>query len=209
LEEVRDIDEDLFMSQQARRVMDRIIGFKDSPFLSNAMIGKTTAVLSAGRVQSVALRLICEREKEISDFESIEYWNIYSDFKNQEIAKLKTQLIGFENKLIKRPEGSLRGKDEAETAEIALKLADLHYIKDEAKATELVNRILKINEYKVAKKQIKRLKRKPEPPFTTSTLQQEAARKLGFSNKKTMQIAQKLYEGVILGKEGAVGLITI
>jgi DNA topoisomerase-1 len=196
------------MSQQARRVMDRIIGFKVSPFLSNAMIGKTTAVLSAGRVQSVALRLICEREKIILDFEPIEYWNIYSEFKNQQIQKLKTQLIGFENKIIKRPEGSAKGKDEAETAEIARRINDLHFVNDQQKADALIERINQINKFTVSKKQIKRLKRRPEPPFTTSTLQQEASRKLGFSNKKTMQIAQRLYEGVIIGKEGAVGLIT-
>lgn len=208
LDEVRSIDEDLFMSQQARRVMDRIIGFKVSPFLSNAMIGKTTAVLSAGRVQSVALRLICEREKVILDFEPIEYWNIFTDFKNQEIQKLKTQLIGFENKLIKRPEGSAKGKNETETAEIKQRISELHFIKDQNKAEEILTKIEKINNFTVVKKSIKRLKRRPEPPFTTSTLQQEASRKLGFSNKKTMQIAQKLYEGVIIGKEGAIGLIT-
>lgn len=208
LEEVREIDDDLFMSQQARRVMDRIIGFKVSPFLSNAMIGKTTAVLSAGRVQSVALRLICEREKEILDFEPIEYWNIFTEFKNYQVPKLKTQLIGFENKLIRKPEGSLKGKDSNETAEILKKISDLHFIRNQQKAEEIINRISRIYKFNVAKKQIKRIKRRPEPPFTTSTLQQEASRKLGFSNKKTMQIAQRLYEGVILGKEGAVGLIT-
>ena len=208
LEEIRNIDDDLFMSQQARRVMDRIIGFKVSPFLSNAMIGKTTAVLSAGRVQSVALRMICEREMEILDFDPIEYWNIFAEFKNHENFKLKTQLIGFGNKLIKKPEGSKKGKTEQETNQILQKLIEQHYIKDENKANALLNKIKGINEYFVSKKQIKSLKRKPEPPFTTSTLQQEASRKLGFTNKKTMQIAQKLYEGVVIGKEGAVGLIT-
>jgi DNA topoisomerase-1 len=208
LDEPRDIDEDLFMSQQARRVMDRIIGFKVSPFLSNAMIGKTTATLSAGRVQSVALRLICEREQSILDFEPIEYWNIYADFYNDKVSKLKTQLIGFNNKLIKRPEGSMKGNTEEETNDIAKKIQALNYIRNEQEADSLLRQIQNIDKYTVSKKTIKKLQRKPEPPFTTSTLQQEAARKLGFQNKRTMQIAQRLYEGVSLGKEGEVGLIT-
>jgi DNA topoisomerase-1 len=208
LKEVRQVDEDLFMSQQARRVMDRIIGFKVSPFLSNVLIGKTTEILSAGRVQSVALRLICERENLINDFEPIEYWNIFADFKNSEIKKLKTQLIGYNNKLIKKPDGSKKGKTEKETQEILNKLSKLHYIKDENEADELIKRIKQINSFEVISKNIKKINRKPEPPFTTSTLQQEASRKLGMSNKKTMQIAQKLYEGVSLGKNGEMGLIT-
>ncbi|MGB9701293.1 MAG: type I DNA topoisomerase [Candidatus Kapaibacteriota bacterium] len=208
LDEPREIDEDLFMSQQARRVMDRIIGFKVSPFLSNAMIGKTTATLSAGRVQSVALRLICEREQLIMDFEPIEYWNIYADFYNNQVNKLKTQLVAFNNKIIKKPEGSKKGKNEEETKEILTKINSLNYIKNEVEADAILAQINKIEKFTVSKKTIKKIQRKPEPPFTTSTLQQEAARKLGFQNKRTMQIAQRLYEGVSIGKEGEVGLIT-
>lgn len=208
LENIRDLDLNLFMSQQARRVLDRIIGFQVSPFLSNVMIGKTSEKLSAGRVQSVALRLIVEREREIQNFEPIDYWNIYADFHNKEIKKFHTQLVAFEGKYIQKPSGSRRGANELETKQKEENLQKLHFIKNQEKADELINRIKKLKEFKVSKKQTKDISRKPYPPFTTSTLQQEAAKQLGFSNKKTMQIAQKLYEGVEIGDEGPVGLIT-
>lgn len=208
LESPRDIDQNLFMSQQARRVLDRIIGFQVSPFLSNVMIGKTSEKLSAGRVQSVALRLIVEREREIQNFEPIDYWNIFADFKNNKIKKLSTQLVGFDNKYIQKPTGSKKGNNEQETKAKLEEIDRLHFIKSSEQANEILTKIKSINEFKVTKKQIKEISRKPYAPFTTSTLQQEAAKQLGFSNKKTMQIAQRLYEGVEIGKEGLVGLIT-
>ncbi len=204
----RDIDHNLFMSQQARRVMDRIIGFQVSPFLSNKMIGKTSEALSAGRVQSVALRLICEREREILGFESIEYWNIFADFKCPSISKLPTLLVAFENKLIQKPSGSAKGNTPEETKKIKNQISKLHFIKNKEQADNLLAQIKQIQEYEITKKQTKDVVRRPNAPFTTSTLQQEAAKQLGFTNKKTMQIAQKLYEGVNIGNDELVGLIT-
>ena len=198
LAEPREIDMNLFLSQQARRVLDRIIGFRVSPFLSRAMLSKTSQSLSAGRVQSVALRLICEREEEINNFIPINYWNIYADFSDDQKTVLKTRLVAYDNNTIKTPEGSARDNEDYKK---------LHYIKTEEQAGEL---IAKINEEKFEINEIikKKVKRNPQAPFTTSSLQQEAARRLGFSNKKTMIVAQKLYEGVNIGADGAVGLIT-
>ncbi len=208
LNEPRDIDDALVMSQQARRVMDRIIGFKVSPFLSNYFVGKYDSTLSAGRVQSVALRLICEREREIEKFDPIEFWRIFAYFKNNDIDKLKTELIAFQNKKITNPSGSKRGGNDKETEKLIKKLSEQHYIKNEAQAQAIVEQIKKIKEFKVADKKVQEIFWKPAPPFTTSTLQQEAYRKLGFSNEKTMSIAQRLYEGVSLGHHGDIGLIT-
>lgn len=208
LENIREIDTNLFMSQQARRVLDRIIGFQVSPFLSNAMIGKTSEKLSAGRVQSVALRLIVEREREILNFDPIDYWTILADFQNQKIKKFSTQLVGFDNKYIQKPTGSKKAKDEQETKVRLDELEKMHYIKSADQANKILERIKSIKEFKVSKKQTKDISRKPYAPYTTSTLQQEASKQLGFSNKKTMQIAQKLYEGIEIGEDGLVGLIT-
>ena len=208
LENPRDIDQNLYMSQQARRILDRIIGFQVSPFLSNVMIGKTSAKLSAGRVQSVALRLIVEREREIQNFEPIDYWNIYADFKNNKIKKITTQLVGFDYKYIQKPTGSKKGNNEQENIAKLEELNQMHFIKSSEQASQILARIQSIKEFKVSKKQVKEISRKPYAPFTTSTLQQEASKQLGFSNKKTMQIAQRLYEGIEIGEEGLVGLIT-
>jgi len=208
LENPRDIDQNLYMSQQARRVLDRIIGFQVSPFLSNVMIGKTIEKLSAGRVQSVALRLIVEREREIQNFDPIDYWNIFADFKNKNIKKLPTQLVGFDYKYIQKPTGSKKGSNDQETKARLDEINKLHFIKSNEQANEILLRIKSLTEFTVSKKQIKEISRKPYAPFTTSTLQQEASKQLGFSNKKTMQIAQRLYEGVEIGEEGLVGLIT-
>ena len=205
--EPRDINMDVFYSQQARRVMDRIIGFKISPFLSNALIEKTTATLSAGRVQSVAMRLVCEREAEINAFESIEYWMINADFISENNDTVSAKLIAFDKHQIKNPEGSKKGENEEATKQISNNLAALHYIKSEAEANNLIARIKKQN-YKISDITKKQVRRKPSSPFTTSLLQQDAARKLGFSNKKTMTIAQKLYEGMNVGSDGSVGLVT-
>lgn len=207
LEHSRDIDMKLFMSQQARRVMDRLIGYQVSPFLSRAMLSKTSQSLSAGRVQSVALRMICEREEEIRNFVPINYWSISADFKDEKNAILKTKLVAYEGKNLKNPEGSAKSNDENEQKQIDKYLKDLHYIDSNEKAEDLIERIKK-EEYSIKDITKKKVKRNPQAPFTTSSLQQEASRRLGFSNKKTMLIAQKLYEGVNLGSEGAVGLIS-
>jgi len=163
----RDIDLNLVDAQQARRVLDRLVGYELSPFLWR----KIRYGLSAGRVQSVAVRLIVEREREIQDFNKEEYWSIEA-----KLAKQKDEPV-FTGKLNKI-EGKAVGKMDIKTEADAKKItADLNGA-----------------EYKVADVTKKEVKRNPSPPFTTSTLQQEAARKLGFSAKQTMVVAQQLYE---------------
>jgi DNA topoisomerase-1 len=171
------IDGNKVDAQQARRVLDRLVGYQISPILWK----KVRRGLSAGRVQSVALRLICEREEEIKAFVPEEFWSLTALLE----GKLPPQ---FEAKLIKRDEEKLRVKNN-----------------DEVKAI-LAN--LEGKSYSVAKVDKKERRRNPVAPFTTSKLQQEGGRKLGFTAKRTMGIAQSLYEGVDVGKEGTVGLIT-
>jgi DNA topoisomerase-1 len=175
----RDISQEMVDAQQARSVLDYLVGFNLSPFLWK----KIRYGLSAGRVQSVALRLICEREKEIQAFTEREYWTIAA-----QLATGKGQ--GFTANLV----------------EAAGKKLDKFDIPDQAAADQLV-KALTDGAYTVDKITKSERKRTPAPPFTTSTLQQEASRKLGFSAKKTMSTAQKLYEGIDVG-EGTVGLIT-
>ncbi len=198
ISEPRDIDFDLFMSQQTRRVLDRLIGFKVSPFLSRALLNKTSKSLSAGRVQSVALRLICERDEEINNFKPIKYWSIVADFLDTKNALLNARLVAFDNQSIKNPEGSA---DDLEN------LKNTHYIQSEEQAKELIEKI-KNEKFQIDDIIKRTVKRNPQPPFTTSSMQQEASKRLGFSNKRTMAIAQKLYEGVSIGSEGTSGLIT-
>ncbi len=164
-------------AQQARRVLDRLVGYQISPILWK----KVRRGLSAGRVQSVALRLICEREEEIKAFVPEEFWSLTALLE----GKLPPQ---FEAKLLKKDEEKLKVKNNDEVQKI---LADL-----------------KGATYTVTKVEKKERRRNPVPPFTTSKLQQEGGRKLGFTSKRTMGIAQSLYEGVDVGKEGTVGLIT-
>jgi len=206
LNEPRDLDEKLFMSQQARRVMDRLIGFQVSPFLSRAMIQKTSQALSAGRVQSVALRIICEREFHLKNFVPIDFWNINGTFKTNG-SSFNAKLISFDGNDIKNPEGSAKGPTPEEDIKIAEKLSMINYIKSQSQADDLLSR-LKKESYNISDINLKTVSKKPYAPFTTSSLQQEASRKLGFNNKKTMSLAQRLYEGVTVGEEGEVGLIT-
>lgn len=177
MENPRHIDERLVRAQQARRVMDRIVGYKVSPFLWKTIYKG----LSAGRVQSVALRLICEREKEIADFVVEEYWTITGEFQKPGDGTFHAKLV----------------KVEGETP----------VIPDEATAHALLDR-LRARQYAITDIQSKEISRSPAPPFITSSLQQEASNRLRFTTKRTMRIAQQLYEGVELGDEGAVGLIT-
>ena len=172
----RAINMDLVDAQQARRVLDRLVGYNISPLLWK----KVKKGLSAGRVQSVAVRLIIEREKEIKDFTPEEYWTIKADF-----LKGKSQF-----------EASFYGVD---GKKLAL------YTEEEVKN---ILEMLNGNSFQVQSVSKKERKRNPSPPFITSSLQQEAARKLNFRAKKTMMLAQQLYEGIDLGKEGTVGLIT-
>ncbi|ADU66938.1 DNA topoisomerase I [Desulfurispirillum indicum S5] len=163
-------------AQQARRIIDRIVGYKISPFLWE----KISRNLSAGRVQSVALRLVCEREKEIDAFVTEEYWSVVTQFIKDEVP--------FQAKLFRIKEKKAQIKD-GDTA---------HAIVD----------ALKKGSFTVGTVEKKQKRKRPMPPFTTSKLQQDASRKLRFSAKKTMMVAQSLYEGVNLGEYGQTGLIT-
>ncbi len=177
----RDIDLHLVDAQQARRVLDRLVGYELSPFLWR----KIRYGLSAGRVQSVAVRLIVEREREIEKFKAEEYWSIEAKLSKQQSDKV---FVAKLQKIDGKPVGKMDIKAEAEAKTI---VSDLNGAK-----------------YQVKDITTKEVKRNPAPPFTTSTLQQEAARKFGMSAKQTMVIAQQLYEGIELGEEGSVGLIT-
>lgn len=181
LEHARSIDENLVSAQQARRILDRLVGYELSPFLWK----KVTKGLSAGRVQSVAVRLIVEREREINDFKAEEYWSIDAIF------SLESNGEKFTGKL-----NAVDGKT-----------LDKLSIKSEKEAQKILESLKKAS-YKITKVERKELKRSSPPPFITSTLQQEANRKLNYSAKQTMMIAQQLYEGTELSNEGQVGLIT-
>jgi DNA topoisomerase-1 len=190
-EHPRQIDENLVDAQQARRVLDRLVGYKVSPLLCRTIGGR----LSAGRVQSVALRMVVEREREIERFVKTEYWTIGANLS----AKLPP---AFDARLFKVDEQTVKtsGFDQE------LKKNEI-LIDNQAKADEIVAEAEK-QTFIVGEVTTKERKRNPVPPFITSKLQQEASRKLGFAVKKTMMLAQKLYEGVELGAEGSVGLIT-
>ena len=177
----RDIDQKLVNAQQARRVLDRIVGYELSPLLWK----KVGRGLSAGRVQSVALRLIVEREREIKKFKPQEYWSLR--------AKLSSLRTSEQEKIFL-----------AKLDRIGKKKAEL---KNETETLKLKS-ILEKEEFRVLSVQKKERQRKPQAPFTTSKLQQEAYTRLGFSAARTMRVAQGLYEGVEIGSEGSVGLIT-
>ena len=178
IKEPRDIDINLVDAQQARRVLDRIVGYKISPVLWK----KVKRGLSAGRVQSVAVRLIVEREEEIENFVPVEYWNIFAKLKDSESKK------EFEARFYGKGGKKQEIHSKEETDEILKNLENAKYMVTDVKRGER--------------------KRTPAPPFTTSTMQQEASRKLGFTLKKTMSVAQGLYEGVKIPEKGTVGLIT-
>ncbi|KMY49438.1 type I DNA topoisomerase [Peribacillus loiseleuriae] len=172
----RPINMDLVDAQQARRILDRLVGYNISPLLWK----KVKKGLSAGRVQSVAVRMIIDREKEIKRFEPEEYWTIKSDF--------------------------LKGNDQFEGSFFS-KAGKRVELKSENDVKQILGAITG-SEFKINKVTKKERKRNPAAPFTTSSLQQEAARKLNFRARKTMMLAQQLYEGIELGKEGTIGLIT-
>ncbi len=175
----RKIDMNLVDAQQARRILDRLVGYKLSPFLWK----KVAKGLSAGRVQSVAVRLVCEKEKEIQNFKTTEYWSIEAELEKDK-QNFIAQLVKEKNKTIKKLD--IQNEKQAQTIFDSLKNADYQVISIDKKET----------------------KKQPPTPFTTSTLQQEASKKLGFSAKQTMMLAQRLYEGIELGQQGSVGLIT-
>lgn len=171
------LDQDKFESQQARRILDRLVGYRISPLLWR----KVKRGLSAGRVQSVALRMICDREREIQAFEAQEYWSLTAHLEAGEPPVFKARLLRYAGKKINL-------KNESQTLLIMEETAG--------------------NPFQVAKVSKKRKRKNTGPPFITSLLQQDAYKKLGFSAKRTMSIAQSLYEGVVLGDRGETGLIT-
>ncbi|KSV60669.1 type I DNA topoisomerase [Acetivibrio ethanolgignens] len=178
LKQARDIDMDLVDAQQARRALDRMVGYSISPLLWE----KVKRGLSAGRVQSVALRIICDREKEIDAFVPEEYWTLEADFKVKgEKKPLRAKFYGLEDE-------KLNIHSEEELQEILKKIEKAEFSISDVKIGE-------------------RIKRAPLP-FTTSTLQQEAAKMLNFSTQKTMRLAQQLYEGIAVKGNGTVGVIT-
>ena len=178
----RDIDMQLVNAQQARRVLDRLVGYKLSPLLWK----KVRRGLSAGRVQSVALRIIVDREREIEKFIPVEYWSIEADLSREVNGNgkesFRASLIGL-------------------TGEKKLDIPDQEH-------ADIINEELKQAAYSVNTVKTKKVTRQPAPPFITSTLQQEASRRLRFSAAQTMALAQQLYEGLPVGDEGSVGLIT-
>ena len=178
IKEPRKIDINLVNAQQARRVIDRVVGYKISPVLWK----KVRRGLSAGRVQSVAVKLIVDREEEIEKFVPKEYWNIYATLSDKENKKsFEAKFYGKDNKKIE-----INSKEQVD--KILEDIKNKKYIVEDIKSGEK--------------------KRVPAPPFTTSTMQQEASRKLGFTLKKTMSVAQGLYEGIKIEGKGTVGLIT-
>ncbi len=172
-----EIDKHLVDAQQARRVLDRLVGYQISPLLWE----KVRRGLSAGRVQSVALRLICDREKEINAFESEEYWSVHAELAGKDRPPFAAKLAKIDGQAVDL-------QDEASTLAVTSELEKLPFQVDKITGKER--------------------RRHPVPPFITSKLQQEASRKLGFSAKRTMMVAQRLYEGIELGKQGPEGLIT-
>lgn len=199
-----DINQNLVESQRARRVLDRIIGYKVSPFLWEKFIDmKDNQYLSAGRVQSVALRIICEREEEINKFTPVDYFNIYATFVGDISKPLNTKLYSVDGKEIKiLPEPKDKFKDFD-------KFIEKYFpIYTQEIADNLINDIKSYKDYKILDVKSRLQKRAPNPPFITSTLQSEASKVLKYRPADTMKLAQQLYEGVELGSEGAVGLIT-
>jgi DNA topoisomerase-1 len=177
-----ELDRNKFDAQIARRVLDRLVGYKISPLLWN----KVRRGLSAGRVQSVAVRLVCERETDIRAFEPVEYWSLTALLEGRLPPSFKAKLIQWKEQKVDNKK--FRLENDATVQGIIQSLDGAAWVIDEVEKKER--------------------RRYPTPPFVTSKLQQEAARKLGFQPRRTMQLAQHLYEGVELGKEGSVGLIT-
>ncbi len=177
----RKIDMSLVDSQQARRILDRLVGYKLSPILWK----KIKKGLSAGRVQSVAVMMICDREEEIEKFVPVEYWSIEAELqKDKKDISFKANLLSKDGKKIDKL--AIKNKEQA----------------------KLILKELENAQYKVSSIEKKERKRSPYPPYTTSTMQQDISRRLGFSSSKTMSVAQKLYEGIQIGNQGVVGLIT-
>ncbi len=185
----RDLDMQRVDAQQTRRILDRLVGYQISPLLWRKVRSRT----SAGRVQSVALRLVVERDQKIADFNPVEYWSIEADLAKQGANSIgansgKDKKQTFQARLTRIDGEKIDLKNQTDTQAIVIELERSTYMVTEVKKSER--------------------RRKPAAPFTTSTLQQEASRRLGFGTRRTMRIAQQLYEGIELGNEGTAGLIT-
>lgn len=187
----KEVNHHLVDAQQARRVLDRLVGYKVSPILWKTIGGR----LSAGRVQTVAVRLVVEREREIEAFNRTEYWSVIANLAAALPPQFESKLRTIEEKKVKL------GKFDEDVKD------DEVHIRTEEEAKAIVDEAGK-EEFAVEEVKRKERKRNPTPPFITSKLQQDASRRYGFSVKKTMTIAQKLYEGKEIGGEGSVGLIT-
>jgi DNA topoisomerase-1 len=195
----REVDRALFDAQQARRVMDRIIGYQVSPVLWKAFVGQGAEALSAGRVQSVALRLICEREVAIQRFQPIDYWNLYADFTTESTEfPIHAKLVSVDDNEIRNPEGSAQDLPEDDKKS---------FIDDERTARGYATDA-RGKTYGIASVTKREIRKNAPQPFITSSLQAAASSKLRMNPRRTMQLAQKLYEGVDLGEEGMTGLIT-
>lgn len=187
VKEPRPINMDRVDAQQARRMLDRIVGYKLSPLLWR----KIRKGLSAGRVQSVTVKLICDREKEIQAFRSEEYWTVGCKLRRQKSALFAAELalVGGKKLAIHEEDGK-------------------NFVLHDEQAAQALTEDLGAQAFTVASVKKSQRRRRPAAPFTTSSLQQDAARKLGFTSRKTMMLAQQLYEGIELGRHGSTGLIT-
>ncbi len=193
LENPREINQSLVDAQQARRLLDRMVGYRISPIINRRIQRGKGASVSAGRVQSIALKLVVDREKEIEIFVPVEYWNLAGILKTDEDEKnFKGNLFSVDGKKVEKE--PIEGKD-------------IFLINNKKTADEIIAR-MKQADYRIEKVVKKEKRRHPVPPFITSTLQQEASRHYGFSSARTMGVAQKLYEGIEMGNDGAEGLIT-
>lgn len=193
LKHPREIDYAMVNAQQARRLLDRIVGYKISPILNRRMQRGRGQGLSAGRVQSVALKLVVDREREIANFKPVEYWNLGATLSlKEDKTPFQAHLYSVGGKRVEKE--PVEGKE-------------VYLIPNGQTAEKIVAKLKKSN-FKVEKVERKEKRRNPVPPFITSTLQQEASRHHGFSSARTMSIAQGLYEGVDLGSKGTEGLIT-
>src|SRR4029434_9479135 len=199
-----ELDRNKFDAQVARRILDRLVGYQISPLLWN----KVRRGLSAGRVQSVAVRLVCEREKEIRAFEPLEYWSLTALLEGRLPPSFKARLVQWQGE--EGDKKNLRPENETQVQEVvqAQKVDNKTFrLENETHVQEVV-KSLDGASWVIGEVEKKERRRFPTAPFVTSKLQQEAARKLGFQPRRTMQLAQQLYEGVELGDEGSVGLIS-
>src|SRR3989338_2630886 len=191
----RDLDLKLVDAQQARRVLDRLVGYKLSPLLWS----KIKKGLSAGRVQSVALRLVVERKHEMENFKTEAFWRLSAELEKKGFPPFEAQLVRWKGEKVEATQTHKLFSEDYRVGFTCFKTAQ---------QMQAVVEMLSGSKYEVLRVEAKDLRPKPQPPFVTSSLQQDASRRLGFSSERTMRIAQGLYEGVALGQEVSEGLIT-